>query len=184
METIDKTMTDYDIFNIVKNHLISQGDKCVDPTGGDCQYYGLTDSKSNEIINHIYDEYHEDVDYLRELIEDERIKQNIPVAHCAVGALIKPEFYDDSLEGTLIDSNSLVQLAVQKSYPEWEITHQSLTMLQSLQAVHDNIQPRHWNEVLDKMSKFFHEDKSWVGDFHRLGDGLINQIIDKYKEKY
>lgn len=73
---------------------------------------------------------------------------------CAVGHVIRDEYYNPSMEGNTIDGNE-VAAAVELSNPEWKITEASLIMLSCLQTIHDRIEAHHWHHVFDRAEDVF-----------------------------
>lgn len=71
---------------------------------------------------------------------------------CAVGALIKDEEYDPSMEGFPV-MDPRVKLAVENSLGE-KLTEENMELLQSLQALHDQYLPFRWPILLESMEKF------------------------------
>ena len=84
---------------------------------------------------------------------------------CAVGCLIKDEFYRPSLEGKIILCNGAVQHAVQQSLDgeadssvmttAGTLTQQARHLLDDLQIVHDQRLTHHWKEELARLARDF-----------------------------
>ena len=75
--------------------------------------------------------------------------RNTDGTSCAIGCLIKDEFYDPEMEGTQIPDNPMAQAAVAKSIGRKLVGHVT-DVLNMLQRVHDNDQPRHWPRRLSE----------------------------------
>ncbi|USV40975.1 hypothetical protein [Xanthomonas phage BUDD] len=61
---------------------------------------------------------------------------------CAVGCLIKDEFYDPSFENETVESDSVIS-ALEQSLGR-EITLEEVSLLEELQGVHDKSDPKYW----------------------------------------
>lgn len=75
---------------------------------------------------------------------------------CAVGCLIKNEFYSPSLEGKGI-GNFAVVLTVECSL-ETKLTEEQLNILWKLQRLHDSADVECWKSELDEIEKEFCND--------------------------
>lgn len=62
---------------------------------------------------------------------------------CAIGCLIKDEFYDPKMEGSLLSCSSMVRDAVAKSIGR-ELTPHTKDVLSALQHIHDAALPKYW----------------------------------------
>jgi hypothetical protein len=129
--------SDFEAFNFVCLHLLSQNDKCSGPVQ-DCAYRG-EDGDVNEYGEYQYDP----TDY---------IYHNGKA--CAVGVLIKDEFYKTDLEGNSVDYDE-VQIAVFQSHPLWDITERSMALLDNLQKLHDSYSVDLWPSLMWYISSFF-----------------------------
>ena len=72
---------------------------------------------------------------------------------CAVGCLIKDEFYDVSLENHSIDNFNVVN-AVKLSLDS-NLSIVSLYLLERLQTLHDGVNPMEWKRALKKVAEEF-----------------------------
>ena len=66
---------------------------------------------------------------------------------CAVGCLIKDEFYDPAMEGKLLPNSDLLQNAVTMSIGR-KLTAHTIDVMSVLQRVHDSTPIRAWPERL------------------------------------
>ena len=80
---------------------------------------------------------------------------------CAVGCLIKEEFYSRRLEGYNITpnvQNNRVQKAL--TYSGIDLSHRMSRMLMDLQVIHDISNPQDWEQRLQEVrAKYFGDDK-------------------------
>lgn len=118
----DKIKTDEDVFEFVKNHLLTQGTKSGRDDIFGCVYYSLDPEGSIE-------------------------------ANCAVGCLIAPQAYDDSIESESCD-NGLVIDAILESLPNLKMNDSTIALLLALQMVHDIDSPDEWNSILSEGWEF------------------------------
>lgn len=73
---------------------------------------------------------------------------------CAVGCLIKDEFYNPSFEGKACNHVTIVNALVASEVESYD--KQMLRMLLNLQDIHDNFDPEHWERLLtDFYNAFF-----------------------------
>ena len=73
---------------------------------------------------------------------------------CAVGCLIKDEFYFENLEYTGLSRTGPIAKALKKSGVV--MTREMLDLLQRLQKLHDHKEPEAWKEELGKLKlRFF-----------------------------
>ena len=185
MET--STVTDYEIFTKIRNHLLNQNERSMNQVG-DCGYFGLKESVKDEIRKDLRDRHMIplldedgeiiDDDEYREWEHEETIEEAFSYAlekfvlydcddsklmRCAVGAIIDFEFYDFGIEGSSISENAVLE-AVQNSNPNWQITLNGVKMLECLQNTHDKIVPKNWAWFLSKISEFFDGDGNFAVD--------------------
>lgn len=66
---------------------------------------------------------------------------------CAVGCLIKDEFYSTKLEGKRVGSDGVVE-AIEKSLG-YKLNDSDIIFLASLQVIHDTKQPEYWKNSLE-----------------------------------
>lgn len=93
---------------------------------------------------------------------------------CAIGVLIKDEFYHPRLEGNTPE-HAEVSEALEQSNPDWDMGKVSMQMLWDLQNLHDCSSVLIWEELLN--SEFhFNEDGSYRG----RGRGLDYQITPTF----
>jgi adenine specific DNA methylase Mod len=112
---------------VIVRHLLSQKETCNGPNG-DCAYRGMTEN--------IYDEQYEVIEY-----------GVYNGKSCAVGCLIKEQFYDGNIEGETA-TNELVQELLKKSHPNWQFSANTTWILTLLQKIHDKVIADHWVYVL------------------------------------
>lgn len=162
-------MKDIDIFNKIKQHMLTQNEKSLTFDGG-CAYRGIKQSDLNEAwekkyktecpynigkIN-IYDSgVNEALENL--LLE---VPNNLM---CAVGVIVSDEHYDRDMEENSINSN-LVSVPVKLSNPDWKITCQSWAMLEVLQSIHDAELVENWatrleSFIFDDLGNFVDADE-------------------------
>lgn len=134
--------SDYEAFEIIKNHLLTQKDKSMHDGAG-CSYRGcdsvnVLDEDTGELVNGY------------EIVYNGK--------SCAVGILIKDDFYHDSLEDNSAEESNVID-ALQRSHPEWDITLETKTMLLCCQAIHDQMYEYDWASALKILSlHLFSED--------------------------
>jgi len=146
MTTLDQVRdlsikSDFEAFDVVARHLISQKEKCFGHYG-DCGYRGYDESVSYdpEVEEFLFD-------------SDE---SNPNGKSCAVGILIKEEFYDPEIEGSGINDGG-VKDTINSSHPDWKLDEVSLSLLTSLQFIHDRNNPQDWPGYLLSLVDFFYE---------------------------
>lgn len=147
---------DIDIFNKIKDHLLTQNEKSLTLHEG-CAYRGVKQSDLNEAWYKTYKtacpvEIGKGTDNSEIIQQIEDIYTEVPSnLKCAVGAIISDEFYSYDMEENSINSN-LVSFPVKMSNPDWKITCQSWAMLEELQALHDGTLVEDWAENLARFS--------------------------------
>jgi len=166
-----QVVTDYDIFEKIKDGLLVQGCKSV-MRNGDCSYRGLSESTYEAIeakvtAEVIEDSVYEDLndyqmsdsyfdninDRINSYIEhmpddDNRLKK------CAIGQIISGRYYSAGLEGVNID-DGLVWDAICNSNPNWSPNHESRVMLTLVQRIHDTSPVENWEVTFNKMQQYF-----------------------------
>ena len=60
----------------------------------------------------------------------------------------------------MISGGSAVLKGIVKLYPEWFITNDSISMLKSLQFIHDSKDPEEWNNIISSIEGCFTNDDS------------------------
>jgi hypothetical protein len=153
---------DYEAYLFIKNHLLNQGEKAMNP-GEDCQYRGYKE-ETMEMLRENSGFYDYDSDYddkAYDLFYD-LLAEIKPDASCAVGCLILDQFYDQNLEGTVIELENGIMDAVRKSNPVWKITEKSYRMLKVLQSIHDAKQVENWKTHLNNLDGSFDAYKDFL----------------------
>ena len=72
---------------------------------------------------------------------------------CAVGCLIKDEFYDVNLENSSINNKDVVD-AVKRSLDS-DLSNISIILLGRLQRLHDGVNPMEWKRALKEVAEEF-----------------------------
>jgi len=171
--------SDIEAMCIIVKHLLTQKEQAMSSTG-ECAYRGRTEDFF-------------DPDY-NELIEEGQFNG----LSCAVGCLIKDDYYDRTLENLGIDETG-VQEMVQSSHPKWLIDDNSIKMLRVLQRIHDTCNPYIWPLLLDRLVSevyenfFYQKSEDIQGIIYSIKaaafDSISNNQIDdlneliKHKEK-
>lgn len=155
---------DYEAFLFMKDHLLSQMEKAWD-SNEDCVYRGyktetledVRESAKDHLEGGIWAEDEYEVFY--------ELLSNTPYdAKCAVGCLIIDDFYDQNLEGNVIQQNANVWDSVRKSNPVWKMTDGSYNLMRNMQNIHDNNPTDDWANLMEKLEKDFNEYKDYVGE--------------------
>lgn len=145
-------ITDRDVFNKVKTHLLAQNERSM-LVSGSCAYRGVKHSDLDEVwmrefgtaapLN-IDNEPEVVMKRLREI--SATIPRNIS---CAVGCLIDERYYDHEFEARPADNEGVLD-ALAWSIPDWDpYDRNSIDMLLRLQAVHDEMEIAKWPEILN-----------------------------------
>jgi hypothetical protein len=81
---------------------------------------------------------------------------------CAVGCLIHDDYYDESLESKGVGDHDILH-ALEMSHPDVPITPDFVKYLNTLQGVHDNLDPEVWHKLfIDKDGNVIVPDiQSW-----------------------
>ena len=108
------------MFEYVKDHLLKQKAQSINPYTTDCLY------RYNPGAGHL------------------------DVMQCAVGCLIKEEFYSEELESKSVQDPSVYD-AVYNSVSNWKV---NTVMLAKLQSIHDIVPIEHWKESLDEFDQY------------------------------
>lgn len=162
--------TDRDAFEVIREHLLSQADRSIG-VGSVCMYRGY----KNEFIEDHYPKYQKQekpspVSILDGMfkffqwIEDNNIAAPDDKAKCAVGVLIKDEFYGRGMETKAVDYDS-VSIAIDKSHPEWNYKNSisAFSLLKKMQEIHDHAPVDDWYEILmDERNWVFTLDNKFV----------------------
>jgi hypothetical protein len=152
------TLTDRDIFNKITLQLVKQGKPA---------FQTQMDWDTEDYITDIYSCAYSNNDGDK----------------CAVGQIINEDWYDQDFEGQPCTSVSVLK-AVSFSNENWNMTVNSILMLQLLQAIHDkagnneNDRPapenivQEWNKYFSKLSSYF----TFEGQF----DMVVNRDDDLF----
>jgi len=150
--------SDYEAYLIVKEHLLKQNAKALGENE-DCQYRGYTNTKIEELKEKAEDIFNERKEFEWEADKEEffshLLAEESPDAMCAVGCLLLDDFYNQNLEGKLIEFEGIVWDAIVKSNPLWKITDNSLAMLKELQGIHDHAEVGNWELRLSQINANF-----------------------------
>lgn len=174
----DEITNDYEAFLKVKAHLLTQKDKCIDSISHSCSYRGYlerdVDQVRSDINEELLNELGEDAFEFESMDEIQRISEQlyhlvsigeINYGQCAVGCLIKDEYYDqDSIEEKAVTDDSVI-VAIMESNPKWEIDDISINLLQNLQTVHDRTNIWDWRHYLNNMENMFQGKSKLISEF-------------------
>lgn len=153
-------------FEVVVKHLLSQKQRATG-LNGDCAYRGFDDLT----------EYPESVDEVDSICDIEEVWVPNGLL-CAVGVLIREEFYDPQIEGNNIDDD-WVQKCVQESHPEWDIANYDIDFLKILQSIHDKHDANDW------ASFFMYMITNYIsivnGELSWNFDGHYEMLLAEYK---
>lgn len=152
-------------FEVVVRHLLSQKQRATG-LNGDCAYRGFDDMT----------EYPEDIELYGEMDID--IVEVPNGLLCAVGVLIRDEFYDPEIEGNDFHDD-WVQKCVRDSHPDWEITDDDVAFLRFLQSVHDRHPVEDWASFLLYMITNYISVID--GDISWNFDGHYEMLLAEYK---
>jgi hypothetical protein len=157
-------LRDQDIFEKIKNHLLTQKEQSIMP-GKTCAYRGVKYEDMARIWQETYNEpcpitsYRvQDIDDTDELMLEDLLHKLPRTISCAIGCIISDDNYSEDLEDNGVYSNT-VRKAVILSNPNWFKSGRSFEMLTHLQSIHDEYFPEQWSKHLDKF--IFDDD----GDF-------------------
>ena len=150
LEILNRTFVknDRQAFDLVYDHLLSQGEKSM-IYDNDCAYRAKD-----------YDEALEASEFW------------FNGKSCAVGCLIKNDYYDEDIELTPVDSDHVLDI-VRDSHPEWGIDSDSVVMLQLLQKIHDSIWSDSWEIMLNAAKELLFEENI-----------IVKLRNDEYKKLY
>jgi hypothetical protein len=151
--------SDEEAVALIIEHLITQKEVSNGPNG-DCAYRGVTD----EILDELYQYVVEPAQYNGK--------------SCAVGCLIKDEFYDLNFEGFPVD-NDLVKEALAYSHPEWKFNKRSERLLLILQKIHDTVPTTKWIYILDVFMQNYWQVAEIESSEHAL-EFLKAKTFDSY----
>ena len=85
---------------------------------------------------------------------------------CAVGCLIKDEFYFESLEYSSLSKTGAIAKALKRSGVV--LTREMLDLLIRLQKLHDRTEPEEWKEALGKLKLRFFRGAEYEHNFRRI----------------
>lgn len=151
---------DKEAFQVIRNHLLTQMEKSVD-TGSTCLYRGYSEKirilaedaarveTGNDVLDYDYDILYEHLNAIG------------PDLKCAVGAIISDQHYDYDIEESGFD-NLLVQEAVEKSNPNWNLKDSSIGMLMILQMIHDVSDVDLWTKNLKESNYEFDDNGNFI----------------------
>ncbi len=125
MKTLNELTTDLDVFEYIKDFLLTQNSKSIDNEKDTCLYRFDTGNYS--------------LGYMK----------------CAIGCLIKDEFYNEEFETKSITDLGVYR-AVANSVPNWEVNK---VMLSKLQNIHDVELVEHWEDLLNDFYDFIENGK-------------------------
>jgi hypothetical protein len=150
-------LRDRDIFEKIKNHLLTQKEQSIMP-GETCAYRGV---KYEDMARIWQETYHEvcpiksysvqDIDDTSELMLKDLLHKLPRTISCAVGCIISDDIYSEDIENIGVYSNT-VREAIIRSNPNWLRSKNSFTMLVHLQSIHDENFPENWSKHLDKFT--------------------------------
>lgn len=99
---------------------------------------------------------------------------------CAVGCLIKDNFYYSGIEGNSIDYDEVIK-AIQDSHEYWPITEVSMNILRLFQHVHDNVYVDMWPVAIELICGAF--VFSHYNAMIAPSSGLISELKDIIREE-
>lgn len=144
--------TDRDAFEFIRSKLIEQNETSLNPDG-ECSYRGFSENRILELTGK--NRCNADTEVLRNL------KTSQSDISCAVGHLIKDEFYTKSLEGYGCNDQSVI-LAIKSSNPEWVMDYRSLLLLAICQETHDMNEPGSWRNMFSDDRFTFDDNDSFL----------------------
>ena len=117
-----------------------------------CAYRGYSLGQVSEVEDLFVGEesYYDDYDFQQALMN----KFGKPKMMCAVGALIKDEFYDLDFENNMYSIPTIMD-AITKSNPDWEIKESGMKLLDRFQGIHDNVEIKNWSDCIERASNEF-----------------------------
>lgn len=124
-------------YRYIRDHLLKQNSKAM--LGNTCRYRGMNSYK-------IHDE---------DLNKDILCLDNSEYwdgTSCAVGCLITDDAYSSLMEGDGL--SSYIVEAVQESNPNWEMDEESVTVLETMQHLHDRVNVSYWKDVIHSMDEY------------------------------
>ena len=169
-DTVKKITSDKEAFDFIKNHLLKQNEKAENSVGC-CLYATHLKETKLEVYNQVMEETKDllgsDVpdDYDFDEVQWKLLEEIDYNSFCAIGCLfsIDKNFIRTEvglLEGEMISGGSAVLKGIVKLYPEWFITNDSISMLKSLQFIHDSKDPEEWNNIISSIEGCFTNDDS------------------------
>lgn len=189
-DTVKKITSDKEAFDFIKNHLLKQNEKA--ESGGSCLYATHLRETQLKVYNQVMEEtkgllssdFSDDYDF--DEVQGKLLEEIDYNSFCAIGCLfsIDKNFIRTEvglLEGEMISGGSAVLKGIVKLYPEWFITNDSISMLKSLQFIHDSKDPEEWNNIISSIEgcftngdspEFIAKDIVWT----EYGDQISNYI--------
>lgn len=82
---------------------------------------------------------------------------------CAIGCLIKDDFYSKEFEGLCTTSEGIVQALSLSGVPQCVLEG---NMLGDLQSLHDTVKPKHWKKELEDLGRFYGLDSKVFREFN------------------
>lgn len=128
--------------DFVVKHLLAQNQKS--ECEGSCYY------RSKDVVWYSNNEYEEnEYDYTGRA--------------CAAGALIKDSEYDEDFENEPASDPRVIE-AIKESHPDWDFNATSVTIVLTLQRIHDSFPPFEWPLLLKFFSDMVHEEHPFISD--------------------
>lgn len=153
---------DINAFSLITESLLKQNEKSIH-IGGDCAYRGFSESLREQISEKfnisVSPEEDEDNLYNNYYLLNEIISAESPDLKCAIGFIISDSWYNLDIEDGDITTPSVLE-AVQDSNPDWVITESSMSMLKSLQKIHDRKNVEEWENYFKLFT--FTEDGTYI----------------------
>lgn len=166
---VSKITSDKEAFDFIKNHLLKQNEKA--ESGGYCLYATHLKETQLEVYNQVMEEtkglsssdFSDDYDF--DEVQGKLLEEIDYNSFCAIGCLFSTDknFIRTQvglLEGEMISGGSSVLEGIIRLYPEWCITNDSISMLKSLQFIHDSKDPEEWNNIIFSIERCFTNDDS------------------------
>lgn len=170
--------TDKEAFEFVYNSLMEQDHRSI-ALNHDCAYRGYNSTLVNSIFeNAVYEAAAKGIGYdnpdfrsYEEMAYETIYEELAQDSKCALGFLIKDEFYYPELEGKSIadvfseDSITEIEFAIFGSNPNWKTSAHSVLMLARMQKIHDTVDPGLWSSShygFGKMRNDFDENGNYT----------------------
>ncbi|NBP57873.1 hypothetical protein EBU71_15305 [bacterium] len=181
--------TDLEIFDIVADALIKQGQKAVD-NDYRCRLYALKPDLVEQMTEAFTVAFasvsagsYTDIHYEARCVIDKLslgiyMSQPENTLRCAVGWLIAPHLYSRELENRDFKSDDIIDL-IYESYPTWTINTPQLEMLGMLQRTHDSYEVDDWVKIFE-LARIDCFDQDGFFKRTKYGDDLsVNSFFDK-----